>query len=301
MKPSIPPSSSGHGTTKTSSPPISLASGATAGGVEGLVTYPFEFAKTSVQQRSNYGSSNPIRVILQVVRSQGPGALYVGCSSMVLGTVVKDGVRFLCYDSIKARLAGQSGSVSLIGGIIAGMGAGVAESVLAVTPSERIKTALIDDARGQKRLRNGLHAVSFIVRNQGLAGLYQGLAATTMKQAATSAVRMGSYNALKELTRRAGWKGNTATTFLMGACAGAVTMYATQPLDSIKTRSQALGAAGTWRAFQDIVRDHGVWGLWRGSTMRLGRLLMGGGIVFSVYENVHSLYSDIAARGTVAP
>ncbi len=34
--------------------------------------------------------------------------------------------------------------------------------------------------------------------NRALAGLYKGLASTTMKQCATSAVRMGSYNMLKQ-------------------------------------------------------------------------------------------------------
>lgn len=55
---------------------------------------------------------------------------------------MKAGVRFLSYDSIKRILADYSGRLSPSRGLIAGMFAGCVESVIAVTPTERIKTAL---------------------------------------------------------------------------------------------------------------------------------------------------------------
>lgn len=199
--------------------------------------------------------------------------------------MAKDGVRFFAYDAIRTKLAGPSGRAGIFQGLLAGMCAGFAESVLAVTPSERIKTALIDDARsGAGKLRGMGDAIRQIVRSRGLQGLYTGLLPTTLKQASTSAVRMGSYNMLKEIGQAKGIQHNAATTFLMGCMAGTITVYTTQPFDSIKTRSQALGSTGTWQSFQNILQDHGVGGLWKGSTMRLGRLFLGGGIVFSVYE-----------------
>lgn len=206
----------------------------------------------------------------------------------------KDGVRFFAYDAIKQKLAGPSGHAGPLQGLLAGMGAGVTESVFAVTPSERIKTALIDDARsGKKTLKGFPDAIRAIIRTQGFKSLYKGIVPTTMKQAATSAVRMGSYNYLKELSARYGMKHNFLTTFILGAMAGTITVYTTQPFDSIKTRSQALGSVTTSTAFKTIIAEHGFKGLWRGSTMRLGRLFLGGGIVFTVYENARSLLQSI--------
>lgn len=203
----------------------------------------------------------------------------------------KDGVRFFAYDAIKKKLAGPDGRTGFFQGIFAGMCAGTAESVIAVTPSERIKTALIDDAKSGKKTLNGFRdAIQTILKSEGLLGLYRGLIPTTMKQASTSAVRMGSYNTLKEMSEARGIKQNTFTTFLMGAAAGTITVYTTQSFDSIKTRSQALGAIGTKEAFKSILWDHGPKGLWRGSTMRLGRLLLGGGIVFTTYEKALELF-----------
>lgn len=202
--------------------------------------------------------------------------------------MLKAGVRFLFYDNIKQSLSSPSlGVPSLVQGVLAGMAAGVAETVLAVAPSERIKTVLIDDARSsQPRLTNGVQAARVLVAEHGIRGLYKGLLPTTVKQSATSAVRMGSYNMLKELRVKYGVRENALTTFLMGAIAGTITVYATQPFDSVKTRAQGLGGMNASAALKSILLDHGARGLWRGSTMRLGRLLLSGGIVFSVYEKV---------------
>lgn len=117
--------------------------------------------------------------------------------------------------------------------------------------------------------------------------------ATTLKQGCTSAVRMGSYNALKEMTRSYNIQHNSATIFAMGAAAGIITVYTTQPLDTIKTRAQSAVGASPHQAFWDILRNSGVGGFWKGSTMRLGRLVFSGGIIFTVYEQILNLiYQD---------
>ncbi|KAL6793327.1 mitochondrial carrier [Trichoderma sp. SZMC 28013] len=260
---------------------ISFVSGSIAGGVECLVTYPFEFAKTSMQLQNN--------------RVSRVAALYTGCSSLVLGTMLKCGVRFFFFEKIKLQLTHVVPRDSVfLHNVLAGMGAGAAESLLAVTPSERIKTALIDDAKtGKKQLRGGLHALQVIFREKGLRGLFNGLLPTTLKQSMTSAARMGSYSTLKHIGQKYGVKNNSLTTFAMGAVAGTFTVYATQPFDSVKTRSQALESSGTIAAARRIINDSGFRGLWRGSTMRLGRLLLSGGIVFTVYENTRGIIEAV--------
>ena len=276
---------------------VSLLSGAIAGGVEATATYPFEFAKTHAQLQtsarpSSAGSKNPFTAIVNVARTNGVGAIYTGCSTLILGTAFKAGIRFLSFDSIRNRLADERGVLSPSRGILAGMLAGAVESVAAVTPTERIKTALIDDAKsGHRQFSGGFDAAKSILATQGFAGLYRGLLSTTMKQAATSAVRMGSYNVLKEASKKNQLPQGSAATFVIGALAGTITVYATQPLDTIKTRVQSAHGASTSEAFRSIWLQAGVRGFWSGSTMRLGRLVFSGGIVFTVYEKVASLLS----------
>jgi solute carrier family 25 (mitochondrial citrate transporter), member 1 len=212
----------------------------------------------------------------------------------------------MTFDAIKNALADSNGKLSPGRGITAGIAAGCVESVLAVTPTERLKTALyvnwigpflsginklhsIDDAKSAKRFRNTTHAMKLLIQEQGVGGLYKGLASTTMKQSATSGVRMGSYNFLKEVSKSRNVPQNTCTTFGLGAFAGIITVYATQPFDTIKTRTQSARGASTSEAFNSIFQEYGVRGFWKGSTMRLSRLVFSGGIVFSVYEQIVSL------------
>ncbi|SPO07460.1 related to mitochondrial tricarboxylate/dicarboxylate carrier proteins [Cephalotrichum gorgonifer] len=168
--------------------------------------------------------------------------------------------------------------------------AGVVESVVAVTPTERVKTALIDDAKSNvRKYTSGTQALASMIREQGFRELYRGLASATLKQSATSAVRMGSYNVIREWTKERNLHQNSAVTLASGAIAGIVTVYATQPFDSIKTMAQSARGASTGEAFQRILSEKGIRGFWGGSTMRLGRLVFSGAIVFTVYEKVISV------------
>ncbi|PWY90225.1 putative tricarboxylate transport protein [Aspergillus heteromorphus CBS 117.55] len=281
-------------------PLVSLLAGGMAGGVEAATTYPFEFAKTRLQLGDRAAPRNPVHLLRQVVATDGLGALYTGCSSLVVGTMLKAGVRFLCFDAIKNRLVDDAGRLSPAHGILAGMVAGGFESVLAVTPTERIKTALIDDAKGPRKARGALHGTYMLVSQQGLRGLYRGLIPTTVKQSATSAVRMGSYNWLKETGKDYAIPVNGVTTFLMGSLAGTITVYATQPFDTVKTRVQGMGQPGMSQAMAELLREEGVRGFWRGSTMRLGRLVLSGGIVFAAYEQFAAVLAPVLSSRSLS-
>ena len=180
------------------------------------------------------------------------------------------------------------------------MTAGIVASITAVTPTERIKTALIDDARNEKRFRSGLHATKTIWREHGILGLYRGFAGTTLKQASATAFRMGTYNILKDYETTRNIPQNTATNFANGSIAGVVTTLCTQPFDVIKTRSQSAHGASTLEAIKSVLLDYGIRGFWRGTTMRLGRTIFSGGILFTAYEAVvkviNPLYSSVTHK-----
>ena len=291
-------------TDHSQTPPIvSLIAGGIAGGVEAATTYPFEFAKTRVQLRNpgNAASStprNPFLVVASVYRHEALRALYKGCSSLIVGSIAKDGVRFLSFDIIKNAFKDpDTGALSPLRNMLAGMSAGVVASVLAVTPTERVKTALIDDARSaSKRFHSAPHAVRTIYSEHGFLGLYRGFVGTTLKQAGATAFRMGTYNILKDYENSNQIAQSTATNFANGALAGIITTYATQPFDTVKTRSQSAKGASAVEAFRSVLADSGVGGFWRGTTMRLGRTVFSGGILFTVYEQVAAVLGPMLQR-----
>lgn len=291
---------SGASDNSRTPPVVSLASGGIAGGVEAAVTYPFEFAKTRVQLHNEGNASrprNPFLVVAEVLRNEGARALYKGCSSLIVGSIAKDGVRFLSFDMIKNAFKDpETGALSPVRNMLAGMSAGVVASIFAVTPTERIKTALIDDARTTKRFHSAPHAVRVIYSEHGFLGLYRGFAGTTLKQAGATAFRMGTYNILKDYENSRQITQSTATNFANGALAGIITTYATQPFDTLKTRSQSAKGASTVEAFQSVMADAGIRGFWRGTTMRLGRTVFSGGILFTVYEQVAAVLKPMFQR-----
>ncbi|KAJ4300841.1 CtIP- endonuclease [Kalmusia sp. IMI 367209] len=267
---------------------VVLSSAAIAGAIEATATYPFEFAKTRVQlHTAPSGRRNPFSVIANVARTEGLRSIYVGSSCLIFGTAFKAGVRLFAFDRLRNQLADENGALSPTRALLAAVLAGTAESVIAVTPTERIKTALIEDAKNTTKLyRTEFQAFRLVLRNHGISGLYHGLVSTTLKQASTSAVKMSCYNVLKEVARRNGLQESSTLTFGMGALAGTVTVYVTQPFDMIKTRAQSAYGASHREACRSILSDSGLRGFWSGSTSRLGRLVFSTGIVYTVYEKV---------------
>ncbi|KAF2204469.1 tricarboxylate transport protein-like protein [Delitschia confertaspora ATCC 74209] len=281
-------------------PIVSLVAGGVAGGIEAGASYPLEFAKTRVQLRSQKGiptPKNPFLVVTQVYQKEGLRALYKGCGSLVVGSIAKDGVRFLFFDQIKISFADpETGTLSPLRNLLAGMTAGVVASITAVTPTERIKTALIDDARTEKRFRSGFHATKVIYAEHGILGLYRGFVGTTLKQASATAFRMGTYNILKDFETTRDIPQNTLTNFANGSVAGVVTTLCTQPFDVIKTRSQSAQGASTAEAVKSVLLDYGVRGFWKGTTMRLGRTVFSGGILFTAYEAVAKVLNPLYSK-----
>jgi len=287
-----------------STPPlVSFISGGVAGGVEGFLTYPFEFAKTRAQLHTPIKgtavnpSRNPFLIIPQIYKAEGLRAMYKGCGILVVGSIAKDGVRFLSFDTVKNAFKDpETGTLSSIGSMLAGMTAGLFASIFAVTPTERIKTALIDDARSSKKFTSSIHCIKEILREDGFVGLYRGFAGTTLKQVSATSVRMGSYNIVKDFEERRGVSQTTGVNFANGAVAGTATTLGTMPFDTIKTRSQAAGRVTTLQAIRSIWADGGVKAFWRGTSMRLSRTVFSGGILFTTAEGIAKLLNPLIGR-----
>lgn len=137
----------------------SLTAGAIAGAIEASVTYPTEFVKTTLQIQSKSNSilyKGPIDCVKKTIKTKGISGLYKGMSALVAGTAAKAGIRFLSFEKFKSLLSDDNGQLSSGRRVIAGLGAGLTEGLLIVTPTETIKTKLIHDALSPKPKYSGL-------------------------------------------------------------------------------------------------------------------------------------------------
>ncbi|OAA60306.1 Mitochondrial carrier domain protein [Niveomyces insectorum RCEF 264] len=294
----------------------SVLAGASAGGVESLVTYPTEYVKTRQQlmATSTSKAASPVRILVDTLRQQGPGALYSGGAAFCISNASKSGVRFLAFDHVRRYVPRDptTGKATPLGNMYAGMGAGVAESVLVLTPGETIKTKMIEEQGSRrtsaKTLAAGNNAAAAatggvasgpasarqyssasrtivtILKTEGIRGFYAGVVPVTLKQSANAMVRFTSYNFLLETLQAARLRllPAAATPAVAGALAGCITVYATMPFDNLKTRLQsnqghALYGGSSLRCMRVVLQTEGVRALWKGTTPRLVRLCTASG------------------------
>ncbi|KAK8858746.1 hypothetical protein IAR55_002975 [Kwoniella newhampshirensis] len=284
-------------------PIASLLAGAVAGGTEAFVTFPLESLKTQLQFGALAGekSLSPYQALRQTINQRGFAGLYAGVTPVVIGNAVKAGVRFTTYDQFKSLLKDDEGKLTAPRSMLAGLGAGMSEAIIAVTPSETIKTKMIEDSkRPQPRFKGMVHGIKTIIAEEGYRGVYRGVGPVMLRQGANSAVRFSSYSTLKQLAQGSvipggempGWM-----TFGIGATAGVITVYSTMPFDVVKTRMQSFEARTEYRnAFHcayRIMTEEGFFKFWKGTVPRLGRLIMSGGIIFTVYEKTYPAFASL--------
>ncbi|EAW09141.1 putative mitochondrial tricarboxylate transporter (Ctp) [Aspergillus clavatus NRRL 1] len=273
----------------------SIIAGSTAGAVEIAITYPAEFAKTRSQLNRRLPDAK------KLPWPPFGGQWYAGCTTLIIGNSLKAGIRFVAFDTFKSLLQDENGKISGPKTVIAGFGAGFTESLLAVTPFESIKTQIIDDRKSPNpRMHGFLHGTKLIYQERGIRGFFQGFVPTTARQAANSATRFSSYTMLKQFAQgyvAPGEKLGTASTFALGGIAGLITVYVTQPLDTVKTRMQSLEASKNYKnsfvCAARIFKDEGILTFWSGAVPRLARLILSGGIVFTMYEKTMETLDSI--------
>lgn len=305
---------------KKRNPAKVIVAGAISGGIEACVSYPTEYVKTHLQLfpgpssssssssssspggSGGHHASGPIQCAKETIRKDGVLGLYRGLSSLLYFSVPKVMTRFASYEWLKGNLQRPDGSLSTLNTLLCGLGAGVAEAVVAVTPMDTIKTRLIHDqltrSAGERRYKGFAHGVKTIVAEQGIGGVYKGLAATVMKQGSNQAIRWLVFNRTKELM--AGGTDTSKLTVLhtiaASVAAGAASVYGNTPVDVIKTRMQGLEASrykGVVDCATQIAKQEGLRGFYKGATARLARVCLDVSVVMVLYEQISKLLDTV--------
>mmetsp|Transcript_30963 Transcript_30963/g.35588 ORF Transcript_30963/g.35588 Transcript_30963/m.35588 type:complete len:176 (+) Transcript_30963:52-579(+) len=158
-------------TKKSNNPLTAMTAGCIAGGVEATAVWPMEFIKTQLQLQSNSKGAKyttMIEGITYTVRTTGFWSLYRGLTPTLIGSIPKAGIRFGLNAVIKDKLRDKDGKLTVGKNFVAGLGAGVSEAVLIVTPVETVKTKVIE------LNMPFLEGLKHIIKTQGFGGVYQG-------------------------------------------------------------------------------------------------------------------------------
>ncbi|XP_065659708.1 mitochondrial substrate carrier family protein ucpB [Hydra vulgaris] len=125
-----------------------------------------------------------------------------------------------------------------------------------------------------KRKYNGfIRSAIYIFKNEGFGGLYKGVTASIMRESIYSTFRLGAYEPVKSKLGATSIYAPLWKKVIAGAIVGAIGSAIANPTDLVKIRMQAQeklkpGECARYRhtfaAFQDILTNEGILGMWRG-------------------------------------
>ena len=299
-----------------------LFAGTLAGVVTALALHPLDTLKVRLQVQDGRTAGGAARyrglahAAARALADEGVRGLYRGAAPGALGSGVSWGAYFALYEAARARArrARGGGEPTLADNLGAAWAAGSLTSLL-TNPLWLVKTRLQlqgqgagaggagaggagaggagGAAAGMPPYRGMAHALASIARDEGVRGLYRGLAPALF----LVSHGMIQFALLEELKRAApaavAASGASAATYLFAAAAAskAVAATATYPYQVIKARVQQRVAAGTPREYVGLVdsarkiwRFEGARGFYKGFLPNVLRVAPQSAITISVYE-----------------
>jgi len=300
-----PHMSAGSGAAAPAPPPGNktlkgIIAGGITGGIEICITYPTEYVKTQLQLDEKAGKYKGIYDCgRQTINERGVRGLYRGLSVLLYGSIPKSAVRFGAFEYFKKNMVDDKGILSPGGRLLCGLGAGVSEAILVVTPMETVKVKFIADQRSANPQFKGFsHGLKMIVAKEGLAGTYKGITPTIMKQGSNQAIRFYVMETMKDWYRDGdpNKKVPKLVVGLFGGVAGATSVLGNTPLDVVKTRMQSLDAAkykNTWDCAKTIMTNEGPRAFYKGTLPRMSRVCLDVAITFMIYDSFMEVFNKV--------
>lgn len=265
-----------------------LISGAIAGAVSRTAVAPLETIRTHLMVGSSGNSTT--EVFNDIMKVDGWTGLFRGNLVNVIRVAPSKAIELFAYDTVNKHLSPKSGEqpkLPIPASLIAGACAGVS-STICTYPLELLKTRLTI----QRGVYDGLlDAFVKIVREEGPAELYRGLAPSLIGVIPYAATNYFAYDTLRKAYRKIfkQEKIGNIQTLLIGSAAGAISSTATFPLEVARKHMQ-VGAVGgrqyndVIHALASILEHEGVAGLYRGLGPSCMKLVPAAGISFMCYE-----------------
>lgn len=174
---------------------------------------------------------------------------------------------------------------------------GGAAGVLAGHPLDTVKVRLQTQSHVTPTYHGTFDCLRKITMNEGINGLYRGIASPLVGVTALNALTFGIQGNIRRLMKN---PDSVMSQFSAGMVTGAIQSIVVSPMELVKSRMQLQtapsntpsrtssstnGQSSTWQCFRDIVQREGIKnGLMRGFSVTLLREIPGFGIYFGTYE-----------------
>ncbi|KAG5065543.1 hypothetical protein AAZX31_04G066400 [Glycine max] len=266
-----------------------LFSGAVAGAVSRTAVAPLETIRTLLMVGSSGHSTT--EVFNNIMKTDGWKGLFRGNFVNVIRVAPSKAIELFAFDTVNKNLSpkpGEQSKIPIPASLIAGACAGIS-STICTYPLELVKTRLTV----QSDIYHGLlHAFVKIIREEGPAQLYRGLAASLIGVVPYAATNYYAYDTLRKAYQKIfkEEKVGNIETLLIGSVAGAFSSSATFPLEVARKQMQLGALSGrqvyknVFHALACIFEQEGIHGLYRGLAPSCMKLVPAAGISFMCYE-----------------
>lgn len=290
-----------------------ILAGAITGGIEALIMYPTEYVKThlQLQDKANPRYRGVVDCYRQTVAEHGFMGLYRGVTPLLVGSIPKQASRWGSYEiscsttlEIKrwlfqiprdVKLTKKDLSMAEIS--VCGFIAGSVEALVAVVPTETVKTVLIDDEKSAapRFTRRSLWFVCrTLIAEEGFRGVYRGVSNTVTKQGLNQCTRfpaqLAAMNAIcatdEKRRKHPLWNGAA------GFFAGVFSVFITQPFDVVKTKMQGMERHtyhSSWDCWRQTAKRNGLAHFYAGSVARMIRVGGNVALTFTLFPLIKEL------------
>jgi solute carrier family 25 S-adenosylmethionine transporter 26 len=229
-----------------------------------FLMHPLDTIK--IMQQSGKVKGGLFQVARQIFKDSGIAGFYPGVTAYVMGDGLSGAVKFASFEVSKKWLEertdeSQHGMVQFL----CAAGAMIACSVVLV-PGEVIKTRMQAGT-----IDNMFAGIASIVKNDGIAGLYQGYFSTLLRDVPYTMLELGLYENIKSSIQRYnqrqqqqqnGGKGagkdvvlSRKDELIAAAITGGITGYLTTPLDVIKTKLMLASGGAAAPGFMAVLAE----------------------------------------------
>ncbi|XP_074650061.1 solute carrier family 25 member 43-like [Tubulanus polymorphus] len=270
------------------------ASGGIAGVVSRTFTAPLDVVKIQAQVGTENAKQGFIKTFVNIYRNEGLRAFWKGNLTGCLRMFPYSAIQFGTFQKMKLILANDQGRLSPFYAMMAGTVGGVV-AVVTIYPTDLVKTRLI--VQSEKKSYNGIvHAFQRIIRQEGIAALYKGVTASVLGVLPFAGASFVAYECLDRTWNKQKWMLTPFEHFINGSVAAAFAYTVSYPCDIVRKKLQAQSKSlpndggvdikfkGMCNCFTQIIRINGVFGLWRGLTATLIRIVPHAGLMFVLYE-----------------
>ena len=291
--------------TVGASPTVKALAGSLGGIVEACALQPIDVIKTRLQLDRAGRYAGMVNCSKVIAAEEGTLALWKGLTPFIGQLTIKYALRMGTNAFFLELMRDERGNLSNTARLTAGLGAGVSEALLVVTPLEVIKTRLQQQIGTDKALlkyRGPIHTALTIAREEGAMSLWNGATATTIRQGSNQMALFWG----KSVCDSAIWgkhdnDGKVLSPFqsaASGFVAASIGPILNNPFDVVKTRMQAASKSGTtrYKGFVDclmtISRTEGLGALYKGLLPRLSRTPPGQAIVWAVSDQITGYFEQ---------